>query len=77
MISFIMPPDLLIRWECWNMEVGRKRLRKGFRLIWVIWNMRNHQIFRNEVRDVDEIMDDIKVLAWRWSLARLIIPSYL
>jgi len=39
--------------------------------IWAIWQARNHIIFRNEVKYVDELLLKIKVMSWRWSLSRV------
>lgn len=81
-ITFLMPPILYIHWECWSMETRRKRLRKGFWVIWraaiwVIWIKRNHRIFRNVLMEAEELVEEIKVLAWRWSLSWLNIPTCL
>jgi len=44
-----------------------KKARKGFWLIWhiIIWRSTNEIIFNNKVRDVEEIVDEIKVLSWQ------------
>lgn len=51
-------------------------MRKGFWLvwhaiIWVIWKARNAKIFENHSKDVEEMVEEIKVLSWRWMLMRL------
>jgi len=33
--------------------------------------VRNHMIFRNEVKHVDELLPEIIVKSWQWSLSRL------
>lgn len=56
-----------------------KRVRKGYRLIWhamvwMLWKRRNDIIFNNGECEVLSIVEDVKVLSWRWSLSRLEIP---
>lgn len=38
---------------------------------------RNYRIFNNKAKEMDEIMDDIKVLSWHWSLSRLKVVASL
>lgn len=79
-ISFITPLNIFIHWECCG-AVGRdKKLRRGLRFIWrttiwVIWQARNNFIFKNVVSGVDELVEEINVLSWRWSLGRLKLPT--
>jgi hypothetical protein len=40
-------------------------------VIWVIWISRNDRIFNNNVKEVDEMVEEIKMLSWNWSLNRL------
>jgi hypothetical protein len=39
-------------------------------LVWVILKARNDPIFKNRSRDFGEIVDEIKVVPWKCSLAR-------
>lgn len=76
---FVIPPNLFVHWECWSGTVSNKHLVKGLRLIWlttlwVLWKTRNDKIFNGVNREVDEMVDDIKVLSWRWMLQRMKIP---
>jgi len=79
--NFIVPNNLLVHLECWSKEVSTKKLRQGFWLIWhatlwEIWKARNEIIFNNGTFDVEEVVENIKVLSWSWSLHRLKIgPS--
>jgi hypothetical protein len=80
--SFIMPPNLFIHALCWTREVGAKKLRRGAWLIWhavvwVIWTARNNKIFNDIYTEVEELVDQIKVLSWQWSLSRLKIVTCL
>jgi len=76
-MSFITPANLFAHWMCWNGVVSRKKeLKRGLRLIWhttiwMIWNARKNVIFNEEAFRVDEIVEEIKMVSWRWSLARL------
>jgi len=74
--SFITPPNLFVYWECWSNKGRDKKIRKGLWIIWhatiwAIWQARNHMIFRNEVKHVDDLLSEIVVNSWRWSLSRL------
>jgi hypothetical protein len=51
-------------------------IRKGFLLIWhatlwSIWKARNGAIFSSGIFSPRAIVEDIKVLSWKWSLARV------
>jgi hypothetical protein len=43
----------------------------------VVWKARNNRIFNNKIIGVDELVEQIKVLSWHWSLSRLKIATYL
>jgi len=80
-IYFITPHNLFVHFECWNGEVISKRL-KGFWLIWhvtiwLIWKERNARIFTDQRKDGEEVVDEIKVVSWVWTLSRLKIASFL
>lgn len=54
-INFITPQSLFQHFECWSGEIGKKRLRKGYWLVWhaslwVIWKARNNMIFNNLIK---------------------------
>jgi len=79
--SFITP-NLFVHWECWSMEGRNKRIGKGLWLIWhttiwVIWPSRNHMIFQNEAKEIDDLVEEIMVISWRRSLSRLNISTCL
>lgn len=45
-------------------------------LVWqatilVIWNAVNSRIFKNTAKVAEELIVEIKVLSWQWTLARL------
>lgn len=39
--------------------------------IWVLWKGRNNRIFNDGVEFVDDLVEEIKVLSWRWAMSRL------
>ena len=77
--NFITPPNLFIQTFCWYREVGSKKLRRGAWLIWhaVVWKSRNNRIFNDKIFEVEELVDQIKVLSWQQSLSRLKIETCL
>jgi hypothetical protein len=73
-MNFITPQNLFLHFECWDGEVKHKKLRKGCRLIWhatlwVIWNSRNNKFFNNITKEIDDMVEEVKVLSWQWSLS--------
>jgi len=80
--NFLTPPNLFILVICWSREFRLKRLGRGAWLIWhtvvwVVWNSRNNILFKNKIMEVHEMVDQVKVLSWQWSLSRLNIATCL
>jgi len=80
--NIITPPTLFVHLACWSEEASHRKICKGVWLIWhaslwVIWRERNEKIHKNRVRTIDEIVKEIKVLSWHWSLSRLKIAPFL
>jgi len=60
--SLITPPNLFVHWTSWSNVGGNKKVRKRLGIIWhatiwSIWQVRNHIIFRNEVKFVTVVFD--------------------
>jgi len=81
-INFITPHNLFSHFACWSTLSNSRRLFNAFCLIWhaviwSIWKERNATIFKNQVKNVDEVFEDIKALSWCWALSRLRISTCL
>jgi len=81
-LNFIIPPNLFVHWECWVGGPINKKIRKGLRMIWqvviwVIWKARNCFIFNNVVARWEELVDEVKVVLWRWLLNRFNILAFM
>jgi len=79
-LNFVMPPNLFIHWKCWSGGPIHNKIRKGLRMIWevVIWVIRkakNGHIFNDEHALWDELVEEVKVMSWRWVLERFNIPA--
>lgn len=77
--NYYRPPDLFHLWKWWDELSRNKKIQKGYRIIrhaaiWTIWRVRNDFIFKNSPFGIDDMVEDIKVLAWRWVLSRLKLP---
>ena len=72
-LNFMIPPNLFILWENWEGVSVVKKMRNGFRsiwhaVVWCIWLVRNDCIFNNKIGEEEALVEDIKVLSWRWHL---------
>jgi hypothetical protein len=71
-VVIVMPPNMMVLFDILSNSVTTKNLRRGVRLvwhttIWSLWIARNDVIFNGKVKEPLEIVEDIKVLSWRWS----------
>lgn len=72
---FLSPPNLFVHWECLSGRERNKKVSKGLRLIWhtaiwVLWLARKNEIFKGINCEVEKIVEEIKVMSWRWMLNR-------
>lgn len=64
--NFLIPHNLFVPLKCWSGKVRGKKMQKGFWLawhaiIWVIRKVRNVRILENHIKDVEEMIEEIKV----------------
>jgi hypothetical protein len=75
-VVLVMPPTLLIFLNSFVGAASSKKSRSGFLLVWhtalwVLWLERNNRIFNGVSKEYKEIVEEIKVLSWKWSVVRL------
>jgi hypothetical protein len=78
-VVIVIPPTISILFDCLTGAAGSKKKRSGFSLvwhatIWAIWRSRNNVIFSNGIANPEELVDEIKLVSWRWGLSRHKIP---
>ncbi|GAU28852.1 hypothetical protein TSUD_21890 [Trifolium subterraneum] len=78
-LVIVLPPNLFMMFDCFLGAAPNKKIRKGYGLIWHatiwrLWKSRNDIIFSNGVIDAEKVIDEIKLLSWRWGLSRHNIP---
>jgi hypothetical protein len=70
----VMPKSIMALFDCFCETVHNKRKKRGgFRLVWhtVVWSIwiaRNNAIFNGVVTEPMNLVEEIKVLSWRWSM---------
>jgi hypothetical protein len=57
-----------------NKKIKKGRLMVWLATVWVLWKVRNDNIFNRKIHVVEEIVEEIKVLSWRWLLSRTQFP---
>jgi hypothetical protein len=77
-----MPPNLFHIFDCLSDAALTNKSRNSYMLVWhsVIWSIwisRNNHILNNVVKEPLEIVEDMKVLSWKWSVDRLNISPCL
>jgi hypothetical protein len=78
-IYIVMPNNLFTMFEYFVGVAWNKKMAKGFAIIWhttiwSIWRSRNEVAFSNGVKDLVKVTEDIKLLSWRWRMARRSVP---
>jgi len=79
---FLIPHNLFVHWECWSQGGSNKKVRKGLGLIclttvWVLWKAKNDKIFKVHIFEVDNLVEEVKVLSWKWLLSMTHTPPCL
>jgi hypothetical protein len=75
-VSLVIPPSIETLFEMLKGVARNVKIRRGYLLIWhatlwSIWKARNSAIFASGVFSPRIIVEEIKVLSWKWVLARL------
>ena len=80
-IPKFVSPSLFIHLFGWYGDSYEETKERGWliwhAILWVIWKIRNDRIFNNIVKEVDEMVEQIKVVSRHWSMNRLNIMSCL
>jgi hypothetical protein len=72
-VLIVMPPDIMTLFDCFSGVIRNKKVKKGFLLVWhtVIWSLwraRNDVIFNGILKEPLEVVEEIKVISWKWSM---------
>ena len=62
---------------CNMMEVLERVWLIWHATVWVLWKTRNDKIFKGVNYAGDAIVEEVKVLSWRWTLSRMHTPACL
>jgi hypothetical protein len=81
-IQIVIPHSISSLFEVFRGIATNAKIRKGFLMIWhatlwSIWKARNKAIFSTGSFLPNDIVEEIKVLSWKWSLGRLRITPCL
>jgi hypothetical protein len=81
-LVYVMPHNLFIFFDSFVGAAVRKKAAAGYSLIchttiWSIWRSRNDVSFSNGAIDLAKVIDDIKVLSWRWAMSRRVMSTCL
>jgi hypothetical protein len=73
-VSFGLPHSLFSIFNCLlcagNPRANKGRLMICCAVVWSIWKFRNSVLFENENGAVSDLVEAIKVISWKWWLAR-------
>ncbi|MCI29270.1 myb-like transcription factor, partial [Trifolium medium] len=75
-VVIVIPPSLFLLFEVLRGSARNVKLRQGFLMIWhatlwCIWKARNSSIFANGSFIPKVIVDEIKIMRWKWCLTRM------
>jgi hypothetical protein len=70
-VVIVMQATLSSLFEVFREVARNKKLRQGFLLIWlatiwIIWKARNNAIFANGLINPSELVEEVKVLSWKY-----------
>jgi hypothetical protein len=60
-IQFYKSPKF---WDTFQLLVKCYATEDWHAVIWIVWKVRNDMIFNNKVSGVDEMVEQVKVIAW-------------
>jgi hypothetical protein len=72
-VVILIPPNALMAYVTFVTHGSNTKRRKGYSIVWLafvwsLWKFRNDRIFNNKVASVEEVVDSIQHLSWRWFL---------
>ncbi|GAU24549.1 hypothetical protein TSUD_148900 [Trifolium subterraneum] len=81
-VMIVIPPSLFSLFEIFRGSAKNAKIGQGFVMIWhatlwCLWKARNSSIFANGSFIPLAIVDEIKVISWKWCLVRLKVPACL
>jgi hypothetical protein len=81
-VVIVIPPSISSLFEFIKGSTLNVKIRKRFLLIWhatlwSIWKARNNALFANGLFNPRLIIEDIKVMSWKWVLSRLKVTQCL
>ncbi|GAU50162.1 hypothetical protein TSUD_263410 [Trifolium subterraneum] len=81
-VVIVIPPSLFFLFEVFRGSARNAKIRQGFLMIWhasiwCLWKARNRSIFASGSFIPLVIVDEIKVMNWKWCLARMKVSSCL
>jgi hypothetical protein len=70
-VVILIPPNLLLAYVTFATHGSNAKRKKGYSMVWLafvwsLWKFRNDRIFNNKVASVEEVVDFIQSISWRW-----------
>jgi hypothetical protein len=70
-VVIVIPADIIMSYGVLVDSGRNKKVRKVHSIVWlasfwVLWRTRNDRIFNNVAVTVDDVMDQIQWLSWKW-----------
>jgi hypothetical protein len=75
-LTIVIPPNFAISFAVFVWYAIDKRTKKGLILIWnaimwVLWKNQNECVFNNKEINIEEMVDHVKLLSWKWFISRM------